>query len=99
VASFPVSLWRIVARLFAPVICGVRNLMYNEITIEHCAASLLWQHTHPNEWPLRWLCSSAEHKQERLDLLKQRFEQWKADELKAKEARERTHHEMGFDKW
>lgn len=59
------------------------------LTLENFAASLLWQISHPEELPVRWLCASEEHKNERRALLKIKLQEWQQGELKAKEGREK----------
>lgn len=61
----------------------IESLMRSkELTIEHFAASLLWIVQSENKYTVRWLCSSDEHKRERLVALREAFEEWKDEELR-----------------
>ena len=59
-----------------------------ELTKEQFAATLLWEIKHPYQMPVRWLCASKEHKQERMDLFDVAFKRWRDEELEMKQERE-----------
>ncbi len=59
-----------------------------DLTIEHFAATILWQIQNPHEMPVRWLCASEEQKQERIQRLQNTFKSWRNEELQMKQERE-----------